>query len=505
MKIGIAGITQESNTFAPSFSSLRDFSIESGSRVISVNRGTNTEVGGFLDGLESLGEEAVPLFSAWAVSAGPVEDLAFESLTGLLVKEVKKHSLDGLLLALHGAWLSRSYPSADAEAVRRVRDAIGPKAPIVVTVDSHANITPPLFESIQGLVGYRTYPHVDMAETGVKAARLLLKILIKDLKPHLYWLPVPLLAPPQSATTDQAPIRDVLLRLDRELPFGETLSSSLFYVQPWLDMEGVNSSLVAVTRSESAKTAAILGDIANELWSRRGEFGVAWTSPDDLVAEVLREKSRPVIVSEAFDGTSGGAPGDNPGLLSVLLPHKNKLSACLSMVDPGAAQRMSQAGPGAEFEGTLGAYSDRRFGPPLAVKGRIRHITNGEFVLKGPVFTGRKLCMGLSAVLELGKLSVVVSSQPVFTIDPELYRSQGIEPESQDVVAVKSPTLFRPGYAAMLKRVIHLDMPGVCRGNLIKVPFHRVQRPIWPLDQFSWDESRRSAFCFGPHGGRRPG
>jgi microcystin degradation protein MlrC len=497
MKIGVAGIVQESNTFATAPSTLEDFAVEIGAAVVSASRGTNTEVGGFLEELEALGIKAAPLVSAWAVSAGPVEDSAFESLASLLLQQIEKDRCDGLLLALHGSWLSTSRPSADAELVKRVRAVIGSDMPLVITVDSHANVTSPLLEHIQGLVGYRTYPHVDMAGTGRKAAQLLYKIITEGLHPRLYWIPVPLLAPPQSATTDQPPIKDILLRLDRELPGNIVLSSSLFYVQPWLDMKGVNSSLLVVARSESEEVAATLRDVAEELWDRRGEFNVDWTSPDDLVAAVLKEKGRPVIVSEAFDGTSGGAPGDNPGLLSVLLPHQNELSACLFMVDPEAARLAFQAGLGGEFHGPLGAYADKRFGSPITVQARVLHLSDGEFVLKGPVFTGRKVTMGPTAVLQIGGIKVVAGSRPVFVIDPELYRSQGIEPEQLDIVAVKSPTLFRPGYASMLKRVLHLDMPGVCRGNLPKMPFAAIQRPIWPLDEFSWRAEEQAVLCFG--------
>jgi microcystin degradation protein MlrC len=497
-RIGIAGITQESNTFAPTLSTLADFSIEEGNAVIASSRGTNTEVGGFLQELEEGSAEVVPLLSAWAVSAGPVEDEAFEHLAELLINKLAEAEIDGLLLALHGAWLSVSYPSADAEVLYRIRKTIGPKVPIVITLDSHANVSPPLLKGIQGLVGYRTYPHVDMADAGRKAARLLIEVLTRPVFPQLYWLGVPLLAPPQCATTDRPPIQDLLERLDRELPHALVMSSSLFYVQPWLDMEDVNSSLVVVARAACPEIPSTMSSIAAELWDRRSEFHVDWTEPEMLVPEVLKGSKRPTIVSEAFDGTSGGAPGDNPGLLSTLLPHASALSACLFMVDPVAARLAFSVGLGAEFHGPLGAFNDRRFGPPVMIEARVRHLSEGGFVLKGPVFTGRKVSMGPTAVLEVGGVKIVVGSRAVFVIDPELYRSQGIEPAEQDIVAVKSPTLFRPGYASMLDRVIHLDMAGVSRGNLTKVPFKFIGRPIYPLDDFRWQESQHPVLRFGP-------
>jgi microcystin degradation protein MlrC len=497
MRFGVAGITQESNTFAPFPSTLKDFSIEEGIGVVASSQGTNTEVGGFLKELDDLQVEVVPLVSAFAVSAGPIEDSAFESLANRLIERIEEVQFDGLLLALHGSWLSCSHPSADAELIKRVRKSIGPKIPISITLDLHANVQPVLLEEIQGLVGYRTYPHVDMAQTGQKAARLLYEIATHGLRPRIYWISIPLLAPPQSATTDQPPVQDIVERLDRELPSDVVLSSSFFCVQPWLDMKDVNSSLVVVTRRENGGVPATLRNIAEELWNRRGEFHVEWIAPGHLVPEVLAEKSRPVIVSEAFDATTGGAPGDHPGLLSILLPHREQLAACLYMVDREAAAHAHQIGLGKKFRGLLGAKRDKRFGPSVMVEAHICHLSDGTFVSKGPVFTGRKVEMGPSAVLEIGRLKVVVASQPVAVIDPELYRSQQIEPGEQDIVAVKSPTLFRPGYASMLHRVLHLDMPGVCRGNLAKVPYTNIARPISPLDEFSWRASEQPVLCFG--------
>jgi microcystin degradation protein MlrC len=132
---------------------------------------------------------------------------------------------------------------------------------------------------------------------------------------------------------------------------------------------------------------------------------------------------------------------------------------------------------------------DDRFAGPVSVVGQIRHLSDGVFTLRGPVFTGKTIDMGLTAVLEVGGLDVVVASRAVMTIDPELYRSQGIEPRDRRVVGVKSPSLFRPGYENMLAGVLYLDLPGVSRGRLREVPFRKINRPIYPLDDFSWESS----------------
>lgn len=494
MRIGVACVMQESNTLAPRPSTVDDFSIEAGNAIVAASRGTNTEVAGFLEELERLNLESVPLFSAWAIAGGPIEDSEFDCLANLLLERLDQAQLDGLLLALHGAWLSVSHSSADAELTRRVRARVGPGVPIVVTLDLHANVRPSFLAELDGVLGYRTYPHIDMAETGRKATRLLHRILVEGLHPRSYWLPIPLLAPAQSATTDQPPVLDVIEELNHQFPASDYLAVSFFCVQPWLDIDEVASSLVVVTSATDPSVSSKIQTIAQTLWNRRSQFEVEWVAPADLVGKVVEDASHPVIVSEAYDGMTGGAPGDHPGLLAFLLPQRDNLSACLYIVDPEAVKQAYETGLGMQFRGTLGAKIDPRFGRPVPVQGRIGYLSDGTFTLKGPVFTGKRVSMGPTAVLEAGRLKIVVGSRAVIAVDPELYRSQGIEPAEQDLVALKSPSLFRPGYASMLHTVLHLDMPGVCRGNLRKVPFSKINRPIWPLDEFEWEASDEMVF-----------
>jgi microcystin degradation protein MlrC len=488
MKIAIASVMQESNSFAPIQSQLSDFQIHVGAES-EIYRGTNTEMGGFFEECDKVGLEAVPLLSAWALPAGPVAETALDQICELLLRQMKDEGFEGLLIALHGAWLSTNHLSADAELIRRIRTQIGDDIPIVATLDLHANVRPALLECLWAAVGYRTYPHVDMADTGKKAVHLMSEILKDGNRPELFWLPIPLLAPPQAATTERGPLKELFVNLDERLKYLGCVSSSFFCVQPWLDVEEMSSSFLVVTNSRLPQIAEVVRGLASRLWQQRAEFEVEWVSPETLVSKLEQFRSGPVIVSEGYDATTGGAPGDHPGLLQTLLPHREKLSACIFLVDPAAAREAQRLGVGGEFHGHLGACLDKRFSEPVSTKGRIRYLSDGVFTLRGPVFTGKKADMGLTAVLEVAGLAVVVASRAVMTIDPELYRSQGIEPRDRRVVGVKSPSLFRPGFQDMLAGVLNLDMPGVCRGRLRQIPFRHISRPIHPLDDFSWDGS----------------
>jgi microcystin degradation protein MlrC len=493
MKIAIASVMQESNSFAPTPSLLSDFEIHVGA-ASEIYRGTNTEMGGFFEECEKLGLEALPLLSAWALPAGPVEDAAFDQVCELLLRQIQGAKFEGLLIALHGAWLSTTYPSADAELLRRIRIKVKEEIPIVATLDLHANVRPALLERLWGAVGYRTYPHVDMAETGRKAVRLLSGLLKDRSRPEFFWLPIPFLAPPQVATTEQGPLQELFVNLDEQLQDLGGVSSSFFCVQPWLDVEETSSGFLVVTNSRQPRIAEVVRGLASRLWEQRSEFEVDWVHPETLVSKLEQFPAGPVIVSEGYDATTGGAPGDHPGLLQTLLPHRANISACIFLVDPVAAREAQRVGVGGEFQGQLGASLDKRFSEPVCLKARIRHLSDGVFTLRGPVFTGKSIDMGLTAVLELEALDVVVASRAVMTIDPELYRSQGIEPGERRVVGVKSPSLFRPGFQDMLAGVLYLDMPGVCRGHLREIPFRHIHRPIHPLDDFSWESAHEGVW-----------
>jgi microcystin degradation protein MlrC len=486
-RIGIAGFMQESNSFAPRLAEVSDFQVISGEGLVDFFEGTNSEVAGFLDGCALHGWRPVPSTFCGAISGGPLSGECFEALSARILESIDTANLDGLLLALHGAMSTERFSSGDAEFARRVRARIGRRLPLVVSHDYHANVNGSLFTAIDGIAGYRTYPHIDMRDTGVRAANILASVL-EGRRPILYYLPIPLLLPPEPSTTFEPPLRAVIerLRVDFSEPDGQ--HANLYSVQPWLDFTPVASSVVVTDFSHADSIPAKIKAVASHFWKIRRELPIDWTTPDTLISRIQKAASPPVLISEAFDSPTAGASGDNPGLLSVLLPHAGEFSSCLYLVDPDfAAHAHANLHEGDQVEATLGARIDKRFAPPVTVKARVERLTDGEFIAKGPAFNGRRFFMGPCVVLAIQKMRMLVASKPVMMIDPELYRSQGIDPAEQDVVGVKSALLFRAAYESISRTVLFLDMPGSCLGRLEVMPFEKINRPIYPLDDLSWD------------------
>jgi microcystin degradation protein MlrC len=306
-------------------------------------------------------------------------------------------------------------------------------------------------------------------------------------QPSRHWhLPIPLLLSPETSSTFQPPLGPVMHSLTSNFAEANGDHASLFCVQPWLDFTPVTSSLTITQFGEERDVTELMKTLASKLWKIRDSFVIDWVSPTDLLSKIETIPERPVLVSEAPDSPTGGASGDHTGLLTCLLPRAQELRSCIYLVDAQFAERAHSAGIGTAVDGYIGAGIDRRFSQPRYIKGRVEHLSDGVFTAKGPAFHGRPFSMGPTAVLAVSNLRIVVASKPVMMIDPELYRSQGIEPGAQDVVGIKSSLLFRPAYEPISRTVLHLDMPGPCRGRLDKVAYKHINRPIYPLDNFDW-------------------
>lgn len=495
-RIGIAALMQESNSFAPSLASRDEFDVHAHEEIIRQYQGTNSEVGGFLDGCADRGWEAVPLFSARATSGGALSRECFEGLVNDLLETVRSRGLDALLLALHGAMSAEHLPSGDAEIVSRVRAEVGSTMPIVVTHDLHANVMPELLEAVDGLSGYRTYPHVDQRDTALRAVAMLHQRLHGG-SARNWQLRIPLLTVPQAGSTFEPPLVHVMRQMRAAFPNDQQCCATLFTVQPWLDFAPVASCLTVTDFTNDPDTPKKMLEIGRQLWACRNEFEVPWVSPDQLIKKLQEPGARPLLVSEAYDAPSGGATGDHAGLLTTVLPYAGDVRGCLFLIDPQSASCAAAAGIGADIEVNLGAKLDKRFSVPAFVRAKVLGVSNGEFHFKGPAFHGLLVSMGPSATLGVGKLSIVLGSRPVFMIDPELYRSQGVDPSEQEFVGIKSPTLFRPAYKSISENVVHFDMPGPCRGKLTLMPYRNISRPMFPLDDFEWSPTLADVQSWG--------
>lgn len=484
MKIAVASILQESNTFSPVVTLYEDFSPVFGRDAYLRHEGKLTEMGGFIEVLKKSRATIAPVCAAWAITANRLVRDDFERLAGEFEVHLRSAKPDALLLAMHGAQTAEGEDDVEGAILRRARSILGPDKPIVVTLDLHANVTRRMVELATAIVGYHTYPHVDMFEVGQKAARLMLRIVKGAVQPQMAMRKLPLIIQAENSQTSRGPMQKLIAAAQALERGGKAEAVSIFPVQPWMDIAEMGCAVVSVTNGDKRAAQRQADAIARRLWDNKGAYEVKLTPVKEAIQAALKMKGGPVVLSESSDSTGSGSPGDSTGVLKHLVRSPLTGPAAIFLVDPAAVAQAMVAGVGSTVTMRIGGAFDRKHSKPVKVTGVVKLISDGRWVARARGYnTGITTCMGRSVVLEVGQIYILIAERSAMTVDPELFRSHGIDPTYCKIVVVKSPNGFRAAYEPIARAIFVVDTPGVSTANLKTLPFRRVPRPIYPLDR----------------------
>jgi microcystin degradation protein MlrC len=487
-RIAVGSLMQESNSFSPLPTTLDTFAsyyIHRGNEILTGYGNARTEVPGFLAVLAEARAEIVPLIAAYAAASGTVTRAAFDILLGEMEDRLRAAGpVDGLLLALHGALVVEDQPDGDGEIIERVRRILPADVPIGVSLDLHGHLTPLMLQPNVFHIGYREYPHIDMYETGVRTARLLVDVLAgKRPMPAMALAKRPMIISPVCTRTTDGPLRPVVEEARRMENAGEVIHAALFPVQPWIDVPDLGfATLVCADRKEAATEAA--EKLAEMVWQRRGDFFPDLTP----LAEAIRiglGSSGLTVVSDAGDAPTGGSAADSPAVLEALLAagadRATRLSY-LTLCDPDAVRLASEAGSGAKVMLSLGHAFSKKDGDPITVTGVVRSVSEGIYRMTDGGPNGLELRMGPTAVLAVGAICILIRTQPSMEWDRAMYTSQGLMLEDAALVFVKSPSHFRQSFGPAAARILAANTPGPTAPDMRRIPFKSVTRPLYPLD-----------------------
>jgi len=483
VNVAIASILQESNTFSPIMTLYEDFSPVFGHEAFVRHNGKLTEMGGFIDVLTKAGVEIKPLCAAWAITANRIDRAGYMRLTAAFDRHLRRARPDALLLAMHGAQTAVGEDDVEGAVLQRVRDRLGPDKPIVVTLDLHANITRRMVNLADAIVGYHTYPHIDMFEVGQKAARLLLRILGGEVRAQMACRKLPLILQAENSQTTRGPMRMLIGAAQALERSGKAEAVSIFPVQPWIDIAEMGCAVVSVTNGNLRSAQRQADRIARRLWNRKEAFEVRLTPVSEALSAALQMEGGPIVLAESSDSTGSGSPGDSTGVLKYLVRARLTGPAAIFLVDPASVAAAIRAGVGSKVTRKVGGTFDRKHSKPVRVTGVVKLISDGRWVARARGYnTGITTCMGRAVVLEVGQVQILIAEKSSMTVDPELFRSHGIDPLYCKIVVVKSPNGFRAAYEPIAKAIFVVDTPGVSSANLKTLPFRRIPRPIYPLD-----------------------
>ncbi len=490
MRIAIGGISHESSTFVKSPTRLadfeNDFGLYRGEQLLDRFRGSNTCTGGFLDGAERHDFQVVPLLWTFAYPGGPVAREDYESLKAELLERLRQAEksddpVDGVLLDLHGAMVVEGIDDGDGDLIESVRTAVGADRPIVVTQDLHGNHTQRRVEACDALVGFDTYPHVDMAERGREAADLIVQIVRGEVRPVMALRKIPLLWSAACQVTAHPPMDDAIAKIHEAERRPGILSITLATGFPWADIPEMGPSVIVVADGDRALANATADEMCDWVWEHRQRWYRDLPSVREALDEGRQAGKYPIILADQADNTGGGAPGDSTEVLRTFLDLQLEDALILYVVDPEVAAQACQSGVGAKISVEVGGKSDPIQGPPVAMSAEVVAVSSGEFAYDGPMYAGLTGNMGNSAWLRQDGVSVVVVRAREQPLDPAFARTLGIDCAAMKYIAVKSAAHFRSGFEKIAGSIHSINARAIHSPNFSQQTYHRCTTKMYPL------------------------
>ncbi|WP_234193041.1 M81 family metallopeptidase [Pseudacidovorax sp. NFM-22] len=492
MNVFIAGFQHETNTFAPTLADWAAFEAGSGFPayrrgpvVIEAYRGKAIPIGGFIEAAEAQGWTLTASGWAGANPSAHVTREAFERIAGDIDADLRAAlagpGVDAVYLDLHGAAVTQHLDDPEGELLARIRAVVGPRVPIVASLDLHANVTAAMLSVADALVAYRTYPHVDMKDTGTLAATLLARRLGRGSREPLAVRRLDFLLPLNAQSTMTAPadaVYDELLRLDAA--HGTVLSFAMGF--PAADIAECGPVIWAHGEQAEAAVAALFARVDQP----RSQWQLDLKAPGAAVTEALAlaaVASAPVVIADTQDNPGAGGDSNTTGLLHALLaagagrrfPGQVALGL---LADPEAAAAAHAAGEGAQIEVQLGrrvpTWGGQFSDEPVRARATVRALRDGHVVLKGPMGMGGEVRLGPSACLEVDGVLVGVCTLKTQMLDRELYRFLGIAPEAMKLLVNKSSVHFRADFAPIASHILVAKAPGPMAADPADLPWTKL-------------------------------
>ncbi|MFN4312363.1 MAG: M81 family metallopeptidase [Ferrovibrio sp.] len=497
MKLVLAMVKHETNTFSPivtDFARFESWGLYTGQAAIDAYAKTNMPLGVYLKLAREHGAEVVLPMAAEAMPGGLVTADAYKRLTDPILEAVKA-GCDGCLLDLHGAMVAEGTEDGEGTLLERIRQ-IAPDLPIAVTLDLHCNLTRKMVENCTGLIGYKTYPHVDMDVVAEQVGRVVMDFIAgRRPKPAMALRQLPLLSQTLCQGTDDEPMKSAIQACRDEEAKGLP-AASVFGGFAMADIRDAGTTVITIGNDQKQADAAA-DAIAARVWDKRDLHVYRHRDLAETVAKAKAIKDGPVILLDHADNCGSGGTQDVMMVIEEVLRQGLEDVAVGAVWDPEAVRIMQAAGVGATVTLELGGKSEmpslKLKGRPLKLTGRVRTITDGEWIVRGPMYNGYKVMMGPTAVLEVeGRMQIVVVSRHHEPWDTGVFTSVGIDPQHKRYLLLKSRIHYRAGFAPLAKTTFTLDGEGVTTSDNRIIPYKNLRRPIYPLDKINdWQDAAK--------------
>jgi len=488
MKVGIGGIYHETHTFSSKRTGFEDFSreIHIGKDILGYYSGTRTSMGGFIYEADKNGDEVVPVLYTAATPSSLISKEAFEKIQELFFSQLKQSGkLDAFLLAQHGAMCVEGFDDVEGYFLNKLKSELN-DIPLIVTVDYHANISPEMVKNSDCIIGYDTYPHTDIFERAVDAYKVLEKAKKDKFKINNAYLHIPIIAAPQSITTESGIMKKAIRIANRFEKNKDIINITVAGGFAYSDIPYAGISVIVSFINNADPAKEIVLKLGNYIWERRRDFKVNNTKVADAVKKALTSKQPPIVLVDVADNIGGGAPGDGTELLRELVL-RNATDAVVVIADKESVGKCIAEGVGKLVSLDIGGKTDNLHGLPVPVNGYIKLISDGEFVNSGRNMTGLKTRMGRTVLLIVNRIKIILTEFPTPPNDPEMLCGLGIDISRERILVVKGAIAWKTGIHIEPGDIIYVDTSGLCKADINSYNYKNIMRPVYPFDEFDLD------------------
>lgn len=482
-RVVIGCISHETSVFSPVVTSIASaderFGYVRGDEVITKFRGTNTPVGGFIEGGEHHGFELIPTIYWEAHPGGPLPASDFARVVGDLVDRITGAGMiQGVLLELHGSMIAEGEDDADGAILREVRRAVG-ALPIIAQLDIHSNVSAEMVAHADGIIVRETFPEIDQAERGRECADLLARVLREGLHPTMSLSPLQMIWGKNQLTAH--PPMDAAIKQLHELELRPgILYASISTCFPLADAPHVGSSVCVITDDDQKLAQRSADELAGWIFARRSDWQISPPTTAEVLNEIGATGPYPIVIADSNDNCGGGAPGDSTGMLHTFVGQSLADACVLYIVDSEAALACHRAGTGTTLRLAVGGKSVPAQGQPVEAEWEVIAVSDGTYRYDGPRYAGLETTLGPSAHVRTGGVHVIIVTYRDQPNDSALARSLCLYPQHMRYIGLKSTGHFRAHFEPFAGVIRTVSEPSV--HDQSRIQYRNLGRPVYPID-----------------------
>ena len=433
---------------------------------------------------EADGHEVIESISAFAQPAGRTIRSLYETLRDTILDDLRQAGpVDVVLLLMHGAMVAEGYDDCEGDTLERIRAVVGPDVPVGLEFDLHCHLTDRMIDNATAVIGFKEYPHIDLAPRAVELYDLCLRARRGEVRPVMALYDCRMVS---MWRTPVEPMRSFVDRMQALEGRDGILSITFSHGFPWGDVAEVGARMVVVADGDRDRALALAERLGREIWDMRHATATPHDTVDEALDRALAAPRGPVVLADVADNAGGGAPGDSTFILRRIIDRGIGNVVSGSYWDPQAVALCEEAGEGATFDLRIGGKCGVASGDPVDLRITVKRVLPALFQTglgdeKAPL--GRGVWVQADNGVDL--VLVTLRSQ---TFSPDAYTTFGIDLSTKAIIVVKSTQHFYAGFAPIAAEVRYVTTPAAIPPDFANIPYTRRTEPFWPRveDPFAW-------------------